>query len=217
MKLSKELQEKINTLREVTFEMYPDAETELEFENPFQLLVAIIMSAQTTDKQVNKVNQTFFQVLKTPEDGIQMGVEKIKSHINTISFFNNKANNIYKTCLKLRDEHKSLPPRTIEELTTLHGVGIKTAKVFLAIIEDAPYLWVDTHVHRVLNRVGIVKAKEPLQTNAQAEKVFTEDDLAKLHHTLIFFGRYHCIARKPKCESCKVQWVCDYYKKMKKN
>ncbi|USN58283.1 MAG: hypothetical protein H6767_08485 [Candidatus Peribacteria bacterium] len=140
MKLSKELQEKINTLREVTFEMYPDAETELEFENPFQLLVAIIMSAQTTDKQVNKVNQTFFQVLKTPEDGIQMGVEKIKSHINTISFFNNKANNIYKTCLKLRDEHKSLPPRTIEELTTLHGVGIKTAKVFLAIIEDAPYL-----------------------------------------------------------------------------
>lgn len=207
------LRQKIDFVKSVLFEMYPNALTELEYETEFQLLVAIIMSAQTTDKQVNKVNKTFFQYLKTPNDGIKLGEEFIRQQIRTVSFFNNKAKNIFLTSHILKEKYHSQIPRTLEELTTLPWVGIKTAKVFLSIVENASYLAVDTHVHRVLNRLWFVKAKTPLETNAQAEKIFTDDDNAFLHHTLIFFGRYHCIARKPKCSDCKLQWVCDYYKK----
>lgn len=213
MKISKKIKEKIETLKKESFLMFPDAKTELEYENEFQLLIAIIMSAQTTDKQVNKVNKDFFKILKTPKDWVNMWEEKIRENIKTVSFFNNKAKNIFKTCKKLIKEYNSKLPKSIEELTWLYGVWIKTAKVFLAIIEDAPYLWVDTHVHRVLNRVWIVKTKNPLQTNAKAEEVFTTNDLAKLHHSLIFFWRYHCKAIKPNCDNCKVSKICDYYKK----
>ena len=213
MKISKRLREKIDTLREVTYEMYPDAKTELNYWNEFQLLIAIIMSAQTTDKQVNVVNRNFFRALKEPDDGIKLWVEWISRYIDTVSFYNNKSKNIYKTCIKLRDEYSSKVPKTIPELTWLYGVGIKTAKVFLSIIEGAPYMGVDTHVHRVLNRVWITKTKTPEQTDKVAEKVLTNEDLAKLHHTVIMFGRYHCIARKPKCHECKMTQVCDWYKK----
>ncbi|MCH2188900.1 endonuclease III [Candidatus Gracilibacteria bacterium] len=202
--------QKIDIFKQALYEMYPDAETELDFENEFQLLVAIIMSAQTTDKQVNKVNQTFFQHLKSPADGVKMGEEGIRNHIRAVNFFNNKAKNIFKTCEIL--SHSPIP-RSIEELTKLPGVGIKTAKVFLGVADNAPYLGVDTHVHRVLNRVGFVKTKTPLETDAKVAKVFTTDDLAKLHHTLILFGRYHCIARKPKCGDCPVKDICNYKNK----
>lgn len=212
MILQKKLKEKISLLKDVTYEMYPDAKTELEYENEFQLLISIIMSAQTTDKQVNKVNKVFFQVLKTPEDWIKLWIKKIEKYINTVSFFRAKSKHIFKTCEKLKQEFDSKVPRNIEELTWLYWVWIKTAKVFLSIIENASYLWVDTHVHRVLNRVWIVKTKTALQTNKEAEKVLTTDDLAKLHHSLIFFWRYHCTARKPKCFDCKLKWICDYYK-----
>ncbi len=207
------ISEKINILREETFAMFPDAVTELDYENPFQLLIAILMSAQTTDIQVNKANKKFFQVLKTPEDGISLWVAKIENYIKTIGFYKNKAKNIHTTCKILIEKHDSIPPKTIEELTKLAGVGTKTAKVFLAVTEDAPYLAVDTHVHRVLNRVGIVNTKTPDQTDKRAEKIFAHNKLWTLHNTLIFFGRYHCIARKPKCETCPVQSICRYYKK----
>lgn len=193
--------------------MYPWAVTELQYETEFQLLVAIIMSAQTTDKQVNKVNTLFFKQLKTPEDAINLWEEKIKSYIKSVSFFNNKAKNIYASAKLLSENYGSHIPNTLEELVKLPWVGIKTAKVFLSIVYDASYLAVDTHVHRVLNRLWFVKTKTPLETNREAEKVFTEDDNAFLHHTLILFWRYHCTARKPKCEICKLQGVCHYYKK----
>jgi len=205
------LRQKVDAFIKVIFEMYPDAKTELIYENNFQLLIAILMSAQTTDIQVNKVNSDFFKILKTPEDWIILWVEKIKSYINTISFFNNKAENIFKTCNILVNEHNSILPKTIEELTKLHWVWIKTAKVYLAVTEDAPYLAVDTHVHRVLNRVWIVKAKTPLETDKKAEKTLTKQDLWQLHNSLIMFWRYHCTARKPKCEICKLQNNCNYY------
>ncbi len=210
---NKNIREKIDKFTRVVYSMFPDERTELEYENDFQLLVAIIMSAQTTDKQVNKVNKIFFKHLKTPEDWINMWSEKIKSYINTVSFFNNKATNIYKTCKKLIEIFNWNMPETIEDLTSLYWVWIKTAKVYLAVTKDAPYLWVDTHVHRVLNRVWIVKAKTPLETDKKAEKILNIDDLARLHHSLVMFWRYHCIARKPKCETCQLQWICDYYKK----
>ncbi len=208
------LRQKIDAFIKVIFEMYPDAKTELVYDNNFQLLIAILMSAQTTDIQVNKVNSEFFKVLKTPQDWINMWVKKIKTYINTISFFNNKSENIVKTCHKLINKYNSTPPKTIEELTSLNWVWIKTAKVFLAVTEDAPYLAVDTHVHRVLNRVWIVKTKLPLETDKMAEKILTKQDLWQLHNSLIMFWRYHCTARKPKCEICKLQKNCDYYKKI---
>lgn len=206
-------QDKIEALKKSVFEMYPNASTELEHDNEFQLLIAILMSAQATDKQVNIINRNFFQFLKAPEDGVKMWVEEITEFINSVSFFNNKAKNIFKTCEILIEKHNSLPPKTITELTSLPGVGIKTAKVFLSVTENAPYLWVDTHVHRVLNRVGIVKTKSPLETDKKAEKIFKAEDLAPLHNTLILFWRYHCTARKPQCKKCPLLTACSYKEK----
>lgn len=195
-------------------EMFPDAKTELYYNNEFQLLIAILMSAQATDKQVNIVNRNFFNFLITPEDGVKMDTDYIKEFINSISFFNNKAVNIKKTCDILVKEHNSQIPRTIEELVKLPGVWIKTAKVFLAVIEDAPYIWVDTHVHRVLNRLWLVNTKSPLETDKKISKWFTKENHGMLHNTLVLFGRYHCIARKPKCETCPFVGKCKHYKKV---
>ena len=206
-------QEKKELLKRTVYEMFPDAETELYHQNEFQLLIAILMSAQATDRQVNIINRNFFEFLKTPEDGLQLWIEEITEFISSVSFFNNKAKNIFKTCEILISRHNSLPPKTIDELTELPGVGIKTAKVFLSVTEWAPYLWVDTHVHRVLNRIWIVKTKTPLETDKKAAKIFDAEDLAPLHNTLVLFGRYHCVARKPKCKTCPILQWCSYKEK----
>ncbi len=198
-----------NTLNE----MFPDAKTELYYENEFQLLIAIIMSAQSTDKQVNKVNKEFFKVLKTPKDWIKLWEKKIKEYIKSISFFNNKTKNILKTCEILDKKYSWKIPKTIEELIQLPWVWIKTAKVFLAVTEDAPYIGVDTHVHRVLNRIGFVNTKTPIETDKIISKWFTKKDHSKLHNSLVLFWRYHCTARSPKCKECKLKKICKYYKK----
>lgn len=198
-------------------EMYPDAKTELIYNNEFQLLIAILMSAQATDKQVNKINRNFFEFLKTPQDWIDLWVEEIIMFIDSISFFNNKAKNIYKTCEILIDKYDSKIPKTIEELTELPWVWIKTAKVFLAVIEDAPYIWVDTHVHRVLNRLWLVKTKSPLETDKKISKWFTKENHWMLHNTLVLFWRYHCIAKKPKCKTCPFLEKCRYKEKNLEN
>ncbi len=194
-------------------EMFPNAETELYYNNEFQLLIAILMSAQATDKQVNIVNRNFFNFLKTPSDWKEMEVDYIKEFINSISFFNNKSENIKKTSNILVEKYNSKVPRTIEQLIELPWVWIKTAKVFLAVIEDAPYIWVDTHVHRVLNRLWLVNTKTPLETDKKISKGFTKDNHSMLHNTLVLFWRYHCIARKPKCETCPFSEKCKYRKK----
>jgi endonuclease-3 len=168
------------------------------------------MSAQATDKQVNIINRNFFQHLIKPQDWLDLWVEEITDFINSVSFFNNKAKNIYKTCEILVQKYNWVPPKTLEELTSLPGVWIKTAKVFLSVTENAPYLWVDTHVHRVLNRIGIVKTKSPLETDKKASQIFSASDLSPLHNTLVLFWRYHCTARKPKCYSCKIIDWCSY-------
>lgn len=209
-------QEKIVRLRDYAELLFPDATTELYYHSEFQLLIAILMSAQVTDKQVNKVNQVFFQELKKPVDGVNLGISKIENYISTISFYKNKARFIFQTSTILYEKYDSQVPKTIEELTALPWVGIKTAKVFLGIIEDAPYLGVDTHVHRVLNRTGIINSQSALETDKMVEKYITVNDLASLHNTLIFFWRYHCIARSPKCESCQLTDFCKYYKVKKK-
>lgn len=197
-------------------QMFPDAKTELYYTNEFQLLIAILMSAQTTDKQVNIVNRNFFRFLVEPKDWVSMEVDYIKDFINSISFYNNKAENIKKTSLILKEKYNSKVPRTIEELITLPWVWIKTAKVFLAVATDAPYIWVDTHVHRVLNRLWLVKTKTPLETDKKISTGFTKNNHALLHNTLVLFGRYICTARNPKCVTCPFSWKCNYYKKENK-
>ncbi len=206
----------INFLAEKLNEMFPNAKTELYYENEFQLLIAIIMSAQSTDKQVNKINKEFFKVLKTPKDWIILWEEKIKNYIKSISFFNNKAKNILKTCEILDKKYNWNIPYSLEELIQLAWVWIKTAKVFLAVTKNAPYIWVDTHVHRVLNRLGLVKTKNPLQTDKEISKNFTKKNHSYLHNSLVLFGRYHCTARHPKCENCPFKEKCNYYKSINK-
>ena len=206
------LQEKINVVKKTLFKMYPENKTELNYENPYQLLIAVIMSAQTTDKQVNKVNKKFFKVLKRPEDALKLGIDWIKKYIKSIGFYNNKAKNIYETSKILLEKYKWKIPEKLEELVKLPGVGIKTAKVVSAILYNKPYLPVDTHVHRVLNRLWIVKTKTPLETDKEAAKILDKDATIKLHHSLIFFGRYYCTARKPKCSICPLKEICEYYK-----
>jgi len=195
--------------------MFPDAKTELYYNNEFQLLIAILMSAQATDKQVNKVNKIFFEHLIQPSDAKSIWLQKIKDFIQSISFFNNKSSNILKTSEILENQYNSIPPKTIEELTKLPWVWIKTAKVFLAVTLDAPYIWVDTHVHRVLNRLWLVKTKNPLETDKKISTGFTKENHAMLHNTLVLFWRYQCIARKPKCETCPFREKCNFYKKKK--
>lgn len=191
--------------------LFPDAKTELVSENEFQFLIAIIMSAQTTDKQVNKANQEFFKVLKSPEDWLNLGQKKIENYIKSIGFYKSKAKNIYKTC-EILSKEKLSDFDSVEKLQKLYWVGIKTAKVFLSVTKNTQVLAVDTHVHRVLNRLWFVKTKTPLQTDKEIQKVMIGDDLARLHHTLILFWRYHCTARNPKCNICKLNKICRYYK-----
>jgi endonuclease-3 len=142
-----------------------------------------------------------------------MWADEIKEFIDSISFYNNKAENIVKTCHLIINEYNSKIPKTIEELIKLNGVGIKTAKVFLAVTEDAPYIGVDTHVHRVLNRLWLVKTKLPEETDKKITKWFTKENHSMLHNTLVLFWRYQCIARKPKCASCPFEQKCNYKEK----
>ena len=207
--------QKIDLLKQEVFKMFPDAKAELDFTNDFQLLIAVLMSAQTTDKQVNRVNKEFFKHLKTPEDWLKIWVEKIENMINSIWFFRMKAKNIFKTSeILVKNNLDNF--NTISELTELAWVWIKTAKVFLSVARWEQYLAVDTHVHRVLNRFWIVNTDSPEKTDKEAEKIFSKDDLWVLHHWLIFFGRYHCLARKPKCEKCPLQKDCKFFKTLKK-
>jgi len=208
--------EKIEFLKKEIKKMFPNAKAELDFENDFQLLIAVLMSAQTTDKQVNKANKVFFKYLKTPEDWVKLWIEKIQDFIKTIWFFRVKSKNIFNTSKILSDKKswKNLENFTkISELINLPWVWIKTAKVFLSVARWWQYLAVDTHVHRVLNRFWIVNTKSPEETDKIAEKIFTKEDLWILHHWLIFFWRYHCMAKKPKCEICTLRWDCKFFKK----
>lgn len=202
--------ENIKIIIDYLNKLFPDAETELFYENKFQLLIAIIMSAQTTDKQVNKANIEFFKVFKTPEDWLKLWPKGIENYIKTIWFYKTKAKNIYKTC-EILSKNNLDNFDTVEKMQTLYGVWIKTAKVFLSITRWIQVLAVDTHVHRVLNRLWFVRTQTPIQTDREIQKVLKKEDLVKLHHTLIFFWRYNCISKNPKCNLCNLKQICKYY------
>lgn len=199
-------------------EYAPEAETELLYDNPFQLLVAVILSAQCTDKRVNMTTPAIFAQYPDAESMSQATFDDLFPLIKSISYPNNKTKHLIGMATMLVNDFGSEVPLTVEELIKLPGVGRKTANVITSVIDQQPNMAVDTHVFRVSARIGLtLNAKTPLQAEQQLIKYFPKELIHKAHHWLILHGRYVCIARNPKCEECGLQPVCKYYQSTLKN
>jgi len=194
-------------------ELDPSPDTELHYVNPFELLIAVILSAQATDISVNKATNKLYPVANTPEKILGLGVAGLKPYIRTIGLFNSKAANIIKTCRILVEEYDSIVPRTREELEMLPGVGRKTANVVLNTAFGVPTIAVDTHIFRVSNRTGIAKGKTPLEVEKRLVRLTPDEFKKDAHHWLILHGRYVCKARKPLCGECSIIQWCEYRRK----
>lgn len=194
----------------------PAAETELRYENPFQLLVAVILSAQCTDKRVNSVTPALFEVFPDAETMALAGAEDIFPYIKSISYPNNKARHLAAMAKKLVSDFKGKVPDTVEQLQMLPGVGRKTANVVASVVYNLSTMPVDTHVFRVAARLGLTRnAKTPLAAEMQLIKHIPEELIPKAHHWFILHGRYICIARKPKCHECPFTDFCLFFKRKK--
>ncbi|MFC2090284.1 endonuclease III [Bacteroidota bacterium] len=194
-------------------EHMPVAETELEYANPYELIVAVILSAQCTDKRVNLITPAFFQRFPTVEVLAEYGKEDIYPLIKSCSYPNNKAKHLAGMAKTVVKEFNGRLPDNLEDLQSLPGVGRKTANVILSVAFKQPAMAVDTHVFRVAARIGLSKnAKTPLETEKQLVKYIPEELIHKAHHWLILHGRYVCMARKPNCASCGISYICSYYR-----
>ncbi|MFL2840487.1 MAG: endonuclease III [Pseudohongiellaceae bacterium] len=192
----------------------PNPTTELKFSSAFELLVAVTLSAQSTDVGVNKATDKLFPIANTPEQIYGLGVEDLKIHIKTIGLFNNKAKNIIATCKILIEKHHSEVPKDREALEALPGVGRKTANVILNTAFRHPTMAVDTHIFRVSNRTGIAPGKNVLEVEKKLVKFIPYEFLLDAHHWLILHGRYTCVARKPRCGSCIIEDLCEFKQKV---
>jgi endonuclease-3 len=192
----------------------PHPTTELVYSTPFELLVAVILSAQATDKGVNRATEKLFQVADTPQAILNLGLDGLKSHIKTIGLFNSKAENIIKTCRILVDQHGGEVPDRREALEALPGVGRKTANVVLNTAFGQPTMAVDTHIFRVANRTGIAKGRNVLEVEQRLLRLVPKEFLLDAHHWLILHGRYVCVARKPRCGACTIEDLCEYRHKV---
>lgn len=193
-------------------EHMPVAETELHYSDPYELLVAVILSAQCTDKRVNMVTPAFFERFPEAETLAAASQEEVFSFIRSISYPNNKAKHLIGMAKMLVEEFDNVVPSDVKELQKLPGVGRKTANVIASVVYDKPAMAVDTHVFRVSERLGLTtNAKTPLATEKQLVKYIPEELIATAHHWLILHGRYVCLARKPKCEQCGLTECCKYY------
>ena len=194
-------------------EHMPIAESELHFANPYQLLVAVILSAQCTDKRVNMTTPALFQRFPTAQDMANSSVDEIYGYIKSISYPNNKAKNLLGMAQTLMSDFNGIVPNNLDDLQKLPGVGRKTANVMMAVAFDQPAMPVDTHVFRVSNRIGLTKnSKNVLETEKTLVAHLPKAVISKAHHWLILHGRYVCLARKPKCEGCGITAICDYFK-----
>lgn len=190
-------------------EMFPDAHCELVHENPFELTIATLLSAQCTDVLVNKVTAKLFKKYKSPEDYLAVPLEELEQDIRSIGLYRSKAKNIQKLCQRLLDEYNGIIPESREELVTLPGVGRKTANVVLSVAFGQPALAVDTHVERVTKRLGLCKWKDSvLEVENTVMRKTPKEKWSKTHHQLIFFGRYHCKAQNPNCDECPLFEIC---------
>ena len=196
--------------------MYPDAKCELNHETPFQLLVATILSAQTTDKKVNEVTKELFKEYPDVDSFLTMSINELENRIKQIGLYRTKAKNIMIMCNQLKDNFNGEVPKTMEEITSLAGAGRKTANVVLSNAFGVPSIAVDTHVFRVSNRLGLADSDNVLEVEKQLQKELPKKVWTLTHHLLIFHGRYCCIARNPKCNECRLQSKCKYYKENKK-
>ena len=194
-------------------ELDPSPDTELHYVSPFELLVAVILSAQATDISVNKATNHLYPIANTPESILALGVKGLKPYIKTIGLYNNKAENIIKTCKLLIDDHNSQVPTTREALESLPGVGRKTANVVLNTAFGEPTIAVDTHIFRVSNRTGIAKGKTPLEVEKRLVRLTSDEFKKDAHHWLILHGRYVCKARRPLCGKCPIVEWCEYKQK----
>ena len=188
----------------------PHPATELIYQSPFELLVAVILSAQATDKGVNKATQKLFRVANTPQTILALGEQGLKDYIKTIGLYNAKAANIIKTCTQLIEKHGAMVPDQRAALEALPGVGRKTANVILNTAFGQPTIAVDTHIFRVANRIGLAPGKTVLDVEKKLLKVVPDEFKLDAHHWLILHGRYTCIARKPRCGSCVIEDLCEY-------
>ena len=195
----------------------PTANTELEYEDPFQLLVAVILSAQCTDKRVNMTTPALFAAYPDAQSMAQATEEEIFEYIHSISYPHNKSRHLVGTAKKIVEDFGGEVPSDVDELQTLPGVGRKTANVIASVVFGLPALAVDTHVFRVANRIGLTRnSKTPLQTERELVKYIPEEKIPIAHHWLILHGRYVCQARKPHCNECGINELCDYNNKNKK-
>ncbi len=188
----------------------PNPTTELAYSTPFELLIAVILSAQATDVGVNKATAKLYPVANTPEAIYALGVEGLSEYIKTIGLYNSKAKNVIETCRLLIEKHGSQVPDNREDLEALPGVGRKTANVVLNTAFRQPAMAVDTHIFRVSNRTGIAPGKNVLEVEKKLLKFVPKEFLLDAHHWLILHGRYVCVARKPRCGACRIEDLCEY-------
>lgn len=188
----------------------PHPTTELQYASPFELLIAVILSAQATDKGVNKATDKLFPVANTPQAILDLGLDGLKGYIKTIGLYNSKAENIIKTCRDLVEKHQGQVPENREALEALAGVGRKTANVVLNTAFGHPTIAVDTHIFRVSNRTAFAPGKDVVKVEEKLNKVVPAEFKVDVHHWLILHGRYTCVARKPRCGSCIIEDLCEY-------
>ncbi|MCH7340844.1 endonuclease III [Acinetobacter higginsii] len=200
----------IKTFFERLREQRPHPQTELNYSSPFELLIAVLLSAQATDVSVNKATDKLYPVANTAQAILDLGIDGLKSYIKTIGLYNSKAENVIKTCRILVDQYQGQIPETRKELEALPGVGRKTANVVLNTAFGQPTMAVDTHIFRVGNRTGLAVGKNVLEVEDRLIKVIPKEFIIDAHHWLILHGRYCCIARKPKCGECIVADVCNW-------
>lgn len=196
---------------------FPEAETELHYSNPYELLVAVVLSAQCTDKRINQVTPALFQRFSSPKELAESSVDEIFNYIRSVSYPNNKAKHLLGLGQKLIDSFQGEVPESLEDLQTLPGVGRKTANVIASVIYNQPAMAVDTHVYRVSRRLGLVPqtATTPLKVEQILVKNLPDEVIARAHHWLILHGRYICLARKPMCSTCQISHFCAYFEKNK--
>lgn len=196
-------------------ERFPQAETELHYSNPFELLVAVVLSAQCTDKRINLVTPELFADFPTPEHLASSDFDELFPYIRSVSYPNNKTKHLLGLGKMLLEDFDSEIPESLEDLQKLPGVGRKTANVIASVIYNQPTMAVDTHVFRVSKRLGLatLTAKTPYEVEKQLVRHIPEEHIPKAHHWLILHGRYVCLARKPKCKECDISYFCRYYEK----
>ena len=205
----------INSVYRILAKKIGEPKTELNYRNPYTFLVSVVLSAQATDKSVNNATKDLFKVIKTPKDMVALGERKLKGYIKTIGLYNSKAKNVINLSKILIKDYKSKIPSEFNDLTSLPGVGNKTASVYQNEILDIPRIAVDTHVYRVSNRVGLAKTKTADQTQEILEQITPKKWLKTAHHLLILHGRYTCKSQKPMCDQCVITKHCLYLKNEK--